>query len=97
MKNATGVDISKLAEKWDLASLKAEIEKLNVDKLKTIPIDLSKLSNVVSNEVVKKTASFKFFRKVNNVDTNAFVLKTKYTADKSDLPQQISEADKNFL
>ena len=59
LKNATGVDTSKLAEKFDLASLKAEIDKINVDKLNTAPVDLSNLSNAVNSEVVKKFASDK--------------------------------------
>ena len=59
LKNATGVDTSKLAEKFDLASLKAEIDKINIDKLKTVPVDLSNLSNAVNSEVVKKFASDK--------------------------------------
>ena len=46
--------MSKLAAKSDLASLKAEIDKIDEKKLKTVPADLSKLSNVVNNEVVKK-------------------------------------------
>ena len=54
LKNATGVDTSKLAAKFDLVSLKAEVNKIDVDKLKTVPVDSSKLSNVVNNEVVKK-------------------------------------------
>ena len=54
LKNATGVDTSKLAAKSDLASLKAEIDKIDVDKLKTVPVDLSKLSHVVNNDAVKK-------------------------------------------
>ena len=54
MKNATGVDTSKLVVKSDLASLKTEIDKTDVDKLKTVLVDLSKLSNVVNNDVVKK-------------------------------------------
>ena len=44
LKNATGVDTSKLAAKSDLASLKTEVDKIDVDKLKIAPIDLSKLS-----------------------------------------------------
>ena len=54
LKNATGIDTSKLAAKSDLASLKVEVDKIGPDKLKTVPIDLSKLSNIVKNEVVKK-------------------------------------------
>ena len=53
LKNATGVDTYQLASKSDLASLKAEVDKIDVDKLKTVPVDLSKLSNVANN-VVKK-------------------------------------------
>ena len=51
LKNATGVDISKLAAKSDLANLKAEIDKIDVDKLNVVLVNLSKLSNVVKNEV----------------------------------------------
>ena len=56
LKNATGIDTSKLALKSNLATLKAEIDKIDVEKLKTVSIGLSKLSNVVNNNVVKKTA-----------------------------------------
>ena len=54
LKKAIRDDMSKLAAKSDLASLKAEIDKIDEKKLKTVPADLSKLSNVVNNEVVKK-------------------------------------------
>ena len=67
LKNVTGDDTSKLAANSDLASLKAEIDKIYVGKLKTIPIDLSKLSNVVNNDVVKKTVYDKLVAKVNNL------------------------------
>ena len=63
LKNATGVDTSKLAAKSDLASLKAEVDKVGVDKLKTLPIDLSNLSNVAKNEVVKKAVYDKQLQK----------------------------------
>ena len=42
LKNLTGIDTSKLAAKSHLASLKAEVDKINIDKLKTVPINLSK-------------------------------------------------------
>ena len=54
LKNATGIDTSKLALKPNFANLKAEVDKIDVDKLKTVPVDLSKLSNAVNNDVVKK-------------------------------------------
>ena len=53
LKNARGVDTSQLAWKSDLASLKAEVDKIDVEKLKTVPVDLSKLSNVLNNDVKK--------------------------------------------
>ena len=76
LKNGTGIDTSKLALKSNLASLKAEIDKINVGKLKTVPIDLSKLRNVVNNDVVKKTVYDKLVGKVNNIGISGFVLKT---------------------
>ena len=55
LKNATGVDTFEFAKKVDLASLKSEIDKLDIGKLETTSVDLSKLSDAVKNEVVKKT------------------------------------------
>ena len=74
LKNKTGVDTSKLAAKFDLAILKARIDKIDVDKSNTTPIDLSKLSNVVINYVVNKTVSNKLVTKVNSIDTSGFIL-----------------------
>ena len=54
-KGARVVDTSKLAAKSNLSSLKAEVDKADVDKLNIVPVDLSKLSNVVDNKVFKKT------------------------------------------
>ena len=79
LKNATGIDTFKLVLKSNLASLKAEIDKIDVDKLKTNPVDLSKLSNVVNNDVVKETLYDKLVAKVNNNDTTRFALKLKIT------------------
>ena len=77
LKEATGIDTSNLAAKSDLASLKAETDKIDVGKLKAVPVDLSKLSNVANNDVVKKTVYDKLVAKVNAIDTSGFVLKTK--------------------
>ena len=55
LKNITHVDVSTYASKNNLAALKSEVDKIDVDKLKTTPTDLAKLSNVVKNGVVKKT------------------------------------------
>ena len=61
-----------LNQQQNLASLKAEGDKIDIEKLKTIPNDLSKLSNVVKNEVAKKTVYDKLITKVNNIDTSQF-------------------------
>ena len=94
MKNATGVDTSKLAAKSDLPSLKAEDDKIDVKKWKTVPVDLSKIINIVNNDVVRKTVYNKLVAKVNNIDTSRFVLKTKYDSNKLDLEKKTSDADK---
>ena len=54
LRMQTGIDKSKLAAKSDLVSLKAEVDKLDIDKLVPVPVDLSKLSDVVKNDVFKK-------------------------------------------
>ena len=54
-KNVRGVETSKLTAKSSLVNLKAEIDKLDVDKLKTTHVDLTKLSNAINSEAVKKT------------------------------------------
>ena len=53
LKNATGIDTSKLALKSNLASQKTEVDKLDVDQLKTVSVDLNKLSKVMNNDFVK--------------------------------------------
>ena len=55
LKNATGIYTWYFAKKFDLASLKTEIDKLDVGRWETFPVDLSKLTDLVKNEVVKKT------------------------------------------
>ena len=77
MKGATGVDTSNLAARSDLASFKTEVDKIDIDKLKTAPVDLSKLRNVVNNEVFKKTLYDKLVAKVNVIDTSRFVSMTQ--------------------
>ena len=54
MKNISHVDTSSFALKTNLTSLKTEVDKLDIDKLVPVSVDLSKLNNVVKNEVVKK-------------------------------------------
>ena len=54
IKNILNVDTSSFALKSNLASLKVEVDELDVDKLVPVPVDLSKLSDIVKNDVVKK-------------------------------------------
>ena len=76
LKNVSHVDVSSFALKSNLASIKTEVDKIDPDKLKTVPVDIAKLSNVVKNTVVKKTEYNKLVTKVNNIDTTNFVKKT---------------------
>ena len=54
IKNISHVDTSIFAFKTNLANLKTEVDRLEIDKLVLVPVDLSKLSDVVKNDVVKK-------------------------------------------
>ena len=72
IKDITHVDTN-FALKTNLANLKAEVDKLDIDKLVPIPADLNKFSNVVKNDVVKKVDYDKLVTKVNNTDTSDFV------------------------
>ena len=55
LKNVTHVDVSSLASKTNLASLKTEVDKLDIPKLSTVPTDLAKLTNKVANDLVEET------------------------------------------
>ena len=72
-----------------MANLKTEVDKFSIDKLVHVPIDLSKLSNVVKNDVIKKTVYDKLVAKVNNIDTSNFVLRTKYNTDKAEFEKKV--------
>ena len=62
---------------------------------------MSKLSNVVKNDVVKKAVYDKLSAKVNNIDTSDFILKTRYQTDKTELENRIPDVSdlvkKNWL
>ena len=91
IKNILHVDTSSFGLKTNLANLKTEVDNLDIDKLVPVPTDLSKLSNIVKNDVVKKDVYDKLIAKVNNIDTSGFVLKTKYDTDKSELENKIPD------
>ena len=92
LKNVTHVDTSSFALKTNSASLKTEVDKLDSDRLVPVPFDLSKLGDVVKNDVVKKVVYDKLAAKVNNIDTSDFVLRTKYQTDKTELERKIPDA-----
>ena len=80
LKSATGINTSKLTLKSSLVSLKAELDKLDIDRLIPVPDDLSKVIDVNA--------------KINSIGTCGFVLKSKYDTGKSDLETKIRNADK---
>ena len=88
IKNILHVDTSSFAVKTNLASLKTEVDKLDIDKLAPVPVDLSKLSDVVKSDVIRKSVYDELVAKVNNIDTSDFALKTKYNTDKSELERK---------
>ena len=96
LKNISQIDVSSYALKSNLASLKTEVDKLDIDKLTSVPIDLAKLSIVVKNDVVKKTEYDKLVNKVNSIDITNFVSRTKYEKDGSDFEDKIGKIDKKI-
>ena len=89
IKNIAHIDTSSFALKTNLANLKTEAEKLDIDKLVAVPAELSKLSDVVKSDVVKKTVYDKLVAKLTSIDTSRFVLKTKYDSDKSVIENKV--------
>ena len=77
LKNITHTDVSSFASKTNLAALKTEVDKIDVDKLKTLSTDLAKLRNVVNNYVVKKTD---YNTKITSIE-NQIAGATKNTVD----------------
>ena len=83
LKIVTHVDVSSYASKTNLSALKNEVDKIHVEKLKTVPDDLAKLSNVVKNEVVKKT----------DFSADNYVTRTKFSTDTNSLDDKIDKVD----
>ena len=86
VKNITQVDVSSYATKTNLAALKTEVDKIDVDQSKTVPDDLAKLSNVVKNEVVKKT----------DFSADTYVTRTKFSTDTNALDDKIDKVEKKI-
>ena len=80
------------ALKSNLASLKAEVKKLYINELVSVLVDLSKLSDAVKNDVIRKTVDNKLVWRVNSIETSRFALKTKYDTDKRELENKIPDS-----
>ena len=93
IKNISYVDTSSFALKTNLANLKTDVDKLDIAILAPVPVDLTNLSDVVKNDVLKKTAYDELVPKVDDINTNDFVLKTKYKTDKTELENEIHVTD----
>ena len=87
----THVDTSSFALKTNLAGLKTEVDKIDSGRLKTVLVNLAKLLSVVKNDVIKKTEYNKLVTKGDNIDTNNFVLKTKYDTDIGEINKAIKK------
>ena len=96
IKYITHVDTSSYALKTNLAALRTEVDKIDTEKLKTVPDDSAKLSNVVKNDVVKKTTYNTLKNKVDAIDTSGFVTRTKFTTDTNALDDKIDKVEKKI-
>ena len=96
IKDITQKDASGFASKTNLAALKTEVDKIDTDKLKTVPDDLAKLSNVVKNDVVKKTDYNTLKSKVDGIDVSKYVGRTKYETDGKAIFDKIDAVEKKI-
>ena len=97
IKNISHVDTSSFALKTNLASLKTEVDKLDIDKLVPVPTDLSKLSNVVENDVIKKTDYNSKIAEIENKipDVTNLAIKTALNTVQNKIPDTSSLVKKN--
>ena len=82
-----------------LKAVEQKVDEIDANKLKAVPVDWSKLSNIANNDVIKKTVYDKLVTEANNIDISIVVLKNKYDTDKSKLEKEIpaiSELVKNI-
>ena len=69
LKNLSHVDVSSFTLKSNLASLKTEADELDIGKLQTVPVDLTKLSNKVASDFIAKTQFSTLVSKLHSIDT----------------------------
>ena len=95
IENISHIDNSSFTLKTNLANLKTEVDKLDIDKLAPVTVDLSKLSDVVKNDAVQKTVYDKLVAKVDNINTintsdiSNLGTKTALTTIKNKIPSVI--------
>ena len=77
--------MSEFGKKFDLASLKFNVDKIDVDRLETVSTDLSKLSNLVKNDIVKNTTFDELVEIVDTIESN-----------KENLAQKIEDVNKKI-
>ena len=94
LKNIIHVDVSSFASNTDLAALKTEVDKIDADKLKTIPADLAKLTNAIEHDVVKKTD---YNTKITGIEAK-IIGTSKNTIDNlTNILNKIKEIDKKKI
>ena len=93
LKNATRVDILDFAKKDDLASLNSEVDELDIGKLKTTPLDLTRLSDLEKNKVVKNTTYDELIKKVDAIQA----INSSDLVKKTDYNKKFNEIEKKIL
>ena len=91
LDDITHVDTSEFALKTNLTALKTEVDKLDIPKLSAVPTDLSKLTKEVKKYSIKKKDFNPLKTKVDGIDVNKYVLKTKYDSEVGDLKLKIPD------
>ena len=94
LKNITHVGVSSFTSKTNLAALKTEVDIIDVDKLKTTPTDLAKLSNVFKNDVVKKTD---YNAKVTSIESQIAGVTKNTTDNLNDITKLKAVDTSNFV
>ena len=95
LKNITHVDVSSFASKTNLAVLKTEADKIDVDKLKTTPTDFAKLTNVVKNDLVQKKTDYN--AKVTSIESQIAGLTKNTTDNLNDITKLKAIDTSNFV
>ena len=92
LKNSTGIDTSKFAKRFDLASLKSNVDKLDIDNLKNVPSCLSSLKSKVDKlEIGKLETTPVDLSKVSNVVKTGVIKKTEYNAKIKNIENKIRD------